>query len=276
MAPNKLNSQLGNLGHLPQELRDKIYRMVFTNHLEDTIQTTIDDMHAPSLFEADILLERDFLREKKVHFQPCLARCGKYQDPDKPVKEDFLDLRWYLPLYAYQKWFELRLRHASFTLRNQFDIYFFSNYDIKFACPTALSEFFSRLPAEKRMSLRRITIQICIQCGWCEACKDWTSIDDDTKRWIQAIEGLPATALESLTVVNFEVGTQGLPGSFSGLAGYCEGHYTPVLEFRNLVKSLSVLAGELRRRAPNVRVRLSGEECYGTKDSDVFRAAIMA
>lgn len=283
MTVNKQDSQLGTLEQLPQEIRDKIYTMVFDDHLEATIQTMIDDIDDPHQSGADILLERDFLRKRNVQFQPCLARYNQFLDPAKPVKENFLDLRWYLPLYGYQDWFELRLRQASSALRNQFETYFLSNYAIKFDCPNALSAFFSGLPAAKQMSLRRITIQICTQCNWCEVCKEWTSIDDDTERWMRAIEGLPATALESLTVVNFEVGTQGLPQSFGGRAGYwwdwvggyCETDFTPVMEIGKVAKALSVFAGELRRRVPNVRIGLSEEECYLPEDRDIFRAAVM-
>lgn len=283
MTINKQNSQLGTLEHLPQEIRDKIYSMVFEDHLEATIQTMIDDIDDPHQSKEDILLERDFLRKRNVNFQPCLARYHDFLDPTKPVKEDFVDLRWYLPLYGYQDNFELRLRHASFTLRNEFDTYFLSNYTIKFDCPKALSGFFARLPASKQMSLRRITIQICTDSTWCEPGKWWTSIDDNTERWMRAIEGLPATALDALTVVNFEVGTQSLPQSFGGRAGYwwdwfggyCKTEFTPVLEIEKVAKALSGLAGELRRRASDVRVGLSEEECYLPEDRDVFRAAVM-
>lgn len=46
-----------------------------------------------------------------------------------------------------------------------------------------------------------------------------------------------------------------------------------MVKMRKVVESLSVLAGELRRRAPDVWVGLAEEECYYEEDLVHVRAA---
>ncbi len=286
MSINKQNAQLGALGCLPQEIRDRIYGLVFDAHFEHAIQTVIHDIEDPWESDEGYLLEGEFLRRRFILFQPSLKQAGVYCDPDEIADGDILALQWYMPLYSYQDGFELRIRRASLALRDEFDAYFLWNYTIKFDCPNALAMFFAELPSAKQYLIRRITVQICNRCHWCvetigrstTAHEYWPTIDEETERWIQVFEGISATAMDALTAVSFEVGKNGLGGQYPGQSGYGwnwtgRGDYTPVVKMKKVVQSMSVLAGELRRRSPDVWVGLAEEECYYEEDLVHVRAA---
>ena len=165
---DELSRRLGTLGYLPFEVRDKIFRLVLDEYIEEALRhRTYLDPHVhsgPSLVT--------WLAMLATKHQP-KGEIGIWTQGNHPTYECGEDPKLYKVFYLRQKPFGppqdfvMPLRLATPDTKFEFDRIFLSTMTFDFPCPKALQLFLGKLSAVQLSQVGSITIRIygCDVCS---------------------------------------------------------------------------------------------------------------
>ena len=239
---DELSRRLGTLGYLPFEVRDKIFRLVLDEYIEEALryQLYLDPMAQP--YRSDhpfgvtwLAMKQNFKTEFEIRITPHFS-AHKFKDA-KLEKVFCLRQKCFGPPPD----FVMPLRLATADTKFEFDRVFLSTMTFDFSCPKALELFISELSAVQMSQVKSITIRF-------HGCNDCLGKSNEGiyYKWGNLCAKLPST----LTLINFDLsggGPGGCPATSSDLR----------LENPRLAKQgMQFLHGQVERIALETEVKL--------------------
>ena len=194
---DELSRRLGTLGYLPFEVRDKIFRLVLDEYIEEALRYKIylDPMaqqhHDSHPFDVTWLaMKQDFMCEFEIRIQPTFSA---HESKDSKLDKVFC-LRQ--KSFGPPPDFVMPLRLATDDTKFEFDRVFLSTMTFDFSCPFALQLFLSEHSAVQLSQVRSMTIRI-YGCNECLGKRK----EGIYYKWGGLCAKLPST----LTLINFDL-----------------------------------------------------------------------
>ena len=204
---DELSRRLGTLGYLPFEVRDKIFRLVLDEYIEEALRYKIylDPMaqqhrHSHPFDVTWLAMKQDFMGEFEIRIQPTFSA---HDSKDSKLDNVFC-LRQ--KSFGPPPEFVMPLRLATDDTKFEFDRALLSTMTFDFSCPNALKLFLDELSVVQLSEVRFITIRMY----GCQACLG-KSNEALYYKWGVLCAKLPST----LTSINFDLSG----GSSAGFIG---------------------------------------------------------